>query len=92
MLPTLIIATGSFLYYFINVFKERRVLQYPSYAEAVFEVFGFPNPRSINLLKVAIGFRNTGWRHAWQADLLMPEVDEKSELKPSGTANRHLGR
>ncbi|WP_426337300.1 putative type VI secretion system effector [Pseudoduganella sp. R-31] len=62
LMLTSVVITGSFLLCFIMEIWTYRTFRYTGfYAEAIFQVFGFPQPHKINLFKVgSINFKNTG--------------------------------
>jgi hypothetical protein len=48
------------------------------YAEAIFQAFGFPNPKRIDLRHVgSMNFEPTGWKQAWRADLMLQKLSGK---------------
>lgn len=48
------------------------------YAEAIFQAFGFPKPKRIDLRNVgSMNHTNTGWPQAWQAELMLQKLSGK---------------
>nr|WP_315189119.1 hypothetical protein [uncultured Albidiferax sp.] len=48
------------------------------YAEAIFQTFGFPNAKKIDLRNVgSMNLTNTGWSQAWQAELMLQKLAGK---------------
>lgn len=48
------------------------------YAAAIFKTFGFPKPNRIDLRNVGcMNFEKTGWKQAWQVDLMLKKLDGK---------------
>jgi len=75
----LILIAGIFSFSFIfelwtyHSFKHGGV-----YATAIFKVLGFPEPNDIDLTKVgSMNHENTGWKQAWQADLMFQKIKAK---------------
>ncbi|WP_426170511.1 putative type VI secretion system effector [Pseudoduganella sp. R-34] len=76
LLLTSVVIAGNFLLCFIMEIWTYRTFRYAGfYATAIFELLGFPQPNNIDLIKVgSMNYENTGWKKAWQADLLLQKL------------------
>ncbi|WP_426337299.1 hypothetical protein ACN9MY_10720 [Pseudoduganella sp. R-31] len=79
LLLTSVVIAGSFSVCFIMEIWTYRSFRYTgSYAEAIFKLFDFPQPNNIDLTKVGfLNHESTGWKHAWQADLMLQKLNAK---------------
>lgn len=78
-LLTLIVTIGIFsLAFIMEIWTYRTFRNAGAYAAAIFKVLGFPQPDDIDLTKIgSMNHENTGWKQAWQADLMLQKLNAK---------------
>lgn len=79
LLITVFFTVAAFLFSFVmEIWTYHTVKETGVYAEAIFEVFGFPQPNKINLHNVgSMNIEKIGWRFSWQADLMLKKLCTK---------------
>lgn len=79
ILLSLILLIGTFLITFsMELWTYRSFRGCGIYSTAIFKVFGFPKPDNIDLTKVgSMNHENTGWKQAWQADVMFQKLKKK---------------
>ncbi|WP_426322290.1 putative type VI secretion system effector [Pseudoduganella sp. R-43] len=79
LILTSVFILGTFFLSFTMEIWTYRTFKYTCfYAEAIFKIFNFPQPNNIDLLKIgSMNLGKTGWKFAWQADLMIQKLNEK---------------
>jgi hypothetical protein len=70
---------GSILFCILFELWTYNTVSGDGYAEAIFETFGFPRPKYIDLTEVGCmnHEEDNGWQYAWQAEKMLEKLKGK---------------